>query len=80
MKTAHWYYVDPAAPVQTESDAFEHIIVTSMQSALEPGFYRDALLAEYEDLTEAMREGRGGVRVERMLARCMRALQKLQSI
>ena len=78
-KRARWYYVDHRDSTQapTESDPFEHVIVTSMQSALEPDFYKDALLAEYEDLMAAIDRGCKDQRVRRMLSRCVRALKSL---
>lgn len=78
MKTAYWYFVERGSVKATESDTFENIIVTSMQNALDSKMYHEALVSEYLDLTEAMKQGRGGPREQRMLSRCMRALKKIQ--
>lgn len=73
MKPPFWYYTD--ASKHTESDAFEQIIVTSMETVVEDkDVYREALLAEYEDLLHAMKQGNDSLQVRRMLRACKRAL------
>lgn len=76
MKPPFWYYTDASTPKRhTESDAFEQIIVASMETVVEDkDVYREALLAEYEDLLHAMKQGNDSLQVRRMLRACKRAL------
>lgn len=80
MKTPRWLYVENVDATPTESDAFEQIIVTSMQSAIHPDMYADCLLTEYEELTAAIKRGQDSPNVRRMLARCVRALKKINKL